>query len=88
MVCLTEYGGGIISTGLCDRLFLSKQTINSLVSGMVKRDLSFWNILREAAPEDHSLDGRWEKIRKRKGQMDFEAEQRAMEDTDPVEVQA
>ena len=34
---------------LCDRLFLSKQTINSLVSGMVKRDLSFWNILREAA---------------------------------------
>ena len=74
---------------LCERLFLSKQTINSLVSGMVKKGFVFL----EHSPGSRNRkiihlteDGK--KYGNEKVRWIFEAEQRAMEDTDPVEVQA
>ena len=74
---------------LCERLFLSKQTINSLVSGMVKKGFVFL----EHSPGSRNRkiihlteDGK--KYGNEKVRWIFEAEQRAIEDTDPVEVRA
>lgn len=36
---------------LCETLSLPKQTINSLVSGLIKKGFVFWSMLTEAATE-------------------------------------
>lgn len=74
---------------LCDLFFLPKQTVNSIISGMSKKGFVFLQ---------HSPGSRNRKIirlteeGKRYGSEKvswiFEAEQRAMEDTNPQELQA
>lgn len=74
---------------LCETLSLPKQTVHSLVSGLVKKGFVF---LEHCAGSRNRkvirLTQAGESYGRERVQWIFEAEQRAMEDTDPQEVQA
>ncbi len=74
---------------LCEILSLPKQTVNSLISGMVKKGF----VYLEHVPGTRNrkvirLTEEGKQYGSEKVNWIFEAEQRAMEDTDPEAVQA
>lgn len=74
---------------LCELLSLPKQTVNSLVSGLIKKGFVFL----EHAPGTRNrkvirLTEEGINYGKERVKWIFDAEQRAMEETDPAEVQA
>jgi len=74
---------------LCDLLFLPKQTVNSIVSNLIKKDFVFLEHVpgtRNRKVIRLSEEGRT--YGKEKVMWIFKAEAEAMEDTDPEEVQA
>lgn len=74
---------------LCELLFLSKQTINSIISGLIKKGYIFLEHVsgtRNRKVIRLSDEGR--SYGEKNIMWIFEAEQRAMEDTDPHEIGA
>lgn len=74
---------------LCEMLSLPKQTVNSLISGLIKKGFVFL----EHAPGTRNrkvirLTEAGISYGKDRVKWIFDAEQRAMEETDPAEVQA
>lgn len=74
---------------LCELLFLSKQTINSIISGLIKKGYIFLEHVsgtRNRKVIRLSDEGR--SYGEKNIMWIFEAEQHAMEDTDPHEISA
>lgn len=74
---------------LCELLFLSKQTVNSLIASLIKKGY----VVLEHVPGTRNrkvirLTEEGQNYGQSRVMWIFEAEQRAMEETDPKEVQA
>ena len=86
---LLNTDGEFSQQDLCETLSLPKQTINSLISGLIKKGFVFL----EHSPGSRNrkiirLTDQGRSFGKERVKWIFEAEQRAMEHTDPQEMQA